>query len=373
MRPNQRATQYLVKKARYDATDGYELSLSQPGRVFVRFNQASSGNTYRMDSASGYPFDGSTWLHVAATYDSQEIKLYLDGVLENSLPAPGLVIGANDLPLSMGAQDDGVQPFDGALDEVQLYDYALTEAEIQDLIASSLPPDADGDGKPDEQDECTTTAWSPLPRKPPDQHPLAFGLALKNLATPGEHRIEARGFFNPAPSGAEINPAANGVHVRIADERGLLYDVSIPGSAARTSPCGVGDGWRAYVRPGAIRWAYRNISGALPPSCEPGSAKGITRLQISNRERRSKGALEFKVLAEATTLVRTPSLPVRRIQFDLALGAQPSQGEASEQAMAGACAEALIVQDSPPASRREPGCEVTIENGLLQSLECRGS
>jgi hypothetical protein len=74
---------------------------------------------------------------VAATYDGQEIKLYLDGALENSLPAPGLVVGTNDLPLSMGAQDDGVRPFDGTLDEVRLYDYALTQAEIQDLIATS--------------------------------------------------------------------------------------------------------------------------------------------------------------------------------------------------------------------------------------------
>ena len=43
--PAARATQYAIKKARYDATDGYELSLSNStNKAFVRFNQDSSGN-----------------------------------------------------------------------------------------------------------------------------------------------------------------------------------------------------------------------------------------------------------------------------------------------------------------------------------------
>ena len=43
MRPNRQATHYVVKKARYDATDGYELSLFNSSRkVVVRFNQAGN-------------------------------------------------------------------------------------------------------------------------------------------------------------------------------------------------------------------------------------------------------------------------------------------------------------------------------------------
>jgi hypothetical protein len=140
MRPNQRGTQYLVKKARYDATDGYELSLSNSKRqVLVRFNQASSGNTYRVNSVTLYPTDG-TWLHVAATYDGQEIKLYIDGVLESSLPAPGLSIAANDLPLSIGAQDNGLGPYQGTVDQVHVYSVALSQGEIQSLIAAEEAP-----------------------------------------------------------------------------------------------------------------------------------------------------------------------------------------------------------------------------------------
>ena len=156
LRPTRTGTQYLVKKARHKDVDGYELSLSQQGKVFVRFNQPSAKNRFRVDSDSSYPVDGVTWMHVAATYDGQDIRMYVDGVLEASASAPGLVIASNDLALSIGAEDDGYRGFNGTLDEVRLYDVGLTEAEIQGLANVVLPSDTDGDGIPDEQDAFPT-------------------------------------------------------------------------------------------------------------------------------------------------------------------------------------------------------------------------
>jgi hypothetical protein len=152
LRPTRIGTQYVIKKALKGDINGYELSLSSSGGLFVRFNQASSGNGYRLNSLSGYPVDGSSWIHVAATYDGQQIKLYVDGALEASLSAPGLVIGVNDVPLSVGAQFGGARPFDGAVDEVLLYGRALSQVEVQDLITMALPSDRDGDGVPDDED-----------------------------------------------------------------------------------------------------------------------------------------------------------------------------------------------------------------------------
>jgi lysophospholipase L1-like esterase len=136
VKPRKTGTQYVVKKARINVTDGYELSLSGNGKVFARFNQASAGNTYRLDSQSFYPNDGNTWMHVAATYDGQEIKFYVDGVLETSSSAQGLVIATNSNDLSIGAQDDGLNPVDGVIDQVHIYNYALTATDIQDLANS---------------------------------------------------------------------------------------------------------------------------------------------------------------------------------------------------------------------------------------------
>ena len=138
IRPSAQGTQYVAKKARYNATDGYELSLSGNGKVFVRFNQASTQDTYKLLSLSDYPTDGRTWMHVAATYDGQEIKLYIDGALESSLSTPGLVVESNNLPLSIGAQDDGDEPFAGAVDQLHIHNAALVVTEIQDLITSEI-------------------------------------------------------------------------------------------------------------------------------------------------------------------------------------------------------------------------------------------
>ena len=68
IRPERTSTQYVIKKAG-SSVDGYELSLSNNGRVFVRFNQGSVGNDFKLLSLSPYPVDGQTWMHIAVTFD----------------------------------------------------------------------------------------------------------------------------------------------------------------------------------------------------------------------------------------------------------------------------------------------------------------
>ena len=135
IKPTASGTQYVVKKGRQDSTDGFELSLSSDGKIFVRFNQASSGDSFRVNSTSKYPTNGSTWLYVAATYDGSTIKLYINGVLQASKNAT-FQIASNSLPLAIGAQDDGYRGFTGAIDGVKLYNRALTAAEIVALKAN---------------------------------------------------------------------------------------------------------------------------------------------------------------------------------------------------------------------------------------------
>ncbi len=132
LRPEQVGTQYVVKKAAHGTVDGYEMTLSENGTVFVRFNNASAGNNYRVDSQTLYPTDGNTWIHVAATYDGSTIKLYINGKLESSQSA-SFQIGVNDLGLGIGAEENGYRPMRGTIDEVRVYTRALSDAEIQDL------------------------------------------------------------------------------------------------------------------------------------------------------------------------------------------------------------------------------------------------
>ncbi len=139
IRPESRATQYVIKKADRNQTDGFELSLSSSGRVFVRFNGDSSGNDFRLDSTSRYPTDGSTWMHVAATYDGSTIRLYINGELEASQSA-SFQIATNDLPLAIGAGHNGDRGYVGAMDDVRIYSQAISQQEIDAIITGQPTP-----------------------------------------------------------------------------------------------------------------------------------------------------------------------------------------------------------------------------------------
>src|SRR3990172_5414518 len=139
IKPKTRDTQYVIRKARAGSTDGYELSLSSSGKVFVRFNERSSGDAFKVMSVSNYPTDGATWMHVAATHDGLDIKLYINGLLETGRPAV-LFIGANNNALSIGAQDDGYRPFRGVVDEVHLDRVPLTSDQVRALAGQGAPP-----------------------------------------------------------------------------------------------------------------------------------------------------------------------------------------------------------------------------------------
>ena len=158
IKPTTTGTQYIIKKATKDVTDGYELSLSSTGQVFVRFNQLTSNNLYRKRSSILYPTDGNTWMHIAATYDGTDIRLYINGVKDGlKIPGPGS-IALNDLSLSIGAQNNGARKFQGAIDDVRIYNYVLTHAEILALTTTWIPPEPPVLLSPaDESTEISTT------------------------------------------------------------------------------------------------------------------------------------------------------------------------------------------------------------------------
>ena len=141
IRPEKRDTQYLIKKAEHNATNGYELSLSSGGKVFFRFNQDSSGNTYRLDSQSSYPTDGTTWMHVAITYDGSVMRMYIDGVQNNTKSfSSASSINTNALTVAIGAGNDGFRGIQGAMDDVRIYNTALSASEISALATITSTP-----------------------------------------------------------------------------------------------------------------------------------------------------------------------------------------------------------------------------------------
>ncbi|WP_235534029.1 LamG-like jellyroll fold domain-containing protein, partial [Oerskovia sp. Root22] len=76
--------------------------------------------------------------HLAGTFDGQRLRIYVDGVEQGSIAGPASV-GVNTLPLTIGAQPDGLYPFQGAVDSVRLSDRALTAAQITEIVQGGGP------------------------------------------------------------------------------------------------------------------------------------------------------------------------------------------------------------------------------------------
>ncbi|RPI56788.1 MAG: DUF11 domain-containing protein, partial [Acidobacteria bacterium] len=140
IKPQGQGAQDIISRATAGAIDGYSLSLNptnattKPGSVFLQLNEASSGSTFRVDSDTRYPTDGSTWMHVAATYDGTAMRMYINGVEEESSLGPPS-IAANFVDVGLGAQATGARKFRGQMDDVRIYRRALSAAEIVELAA----------------------------------------------------------------------------------------------------------------------------------------------------------------------------------------------------------------------------------------------
>jgi hypothetical protein len=233
--------------------------------------------------------------------------------------------------------------------------------------------DFDGDGKLDSEDECTTIDWTASPLAPPDQNPLKFRVNLKGLSLPaGGQSVLLKGFFNPAAPAQPIDLAQNGMHVYIEDSAGVIYDVSLPGGLVGTSPCSSDDGWKVVGGVGKMTWKYRNKSGALPPACTPGSAKGLSSAFVKDQRTSSKASLLMKVKAKGSVLDGSPVIPPTRLQASVALAAQSPPGTASAQAIAGQCAEALFTGSPIPDRAPKPFCKVKARGILVDGVSCKG-
>ncbi|AEV33752.1 hypothetical protein Oweho_2792 [Owenweeksia hongkongensis DSM 17368] len=111
----QSGTKYLCADFEESTTGGY------PG-----LNHPVVGHTAILDNQ---------WYHAAATYDGGTWKLYLNGVLEDSLvvnePVQNNSIGHASLATALNSTGSSAGRFAGLMDEVRVWDYARTEQEIR--------------------------------------------------------------------------------------------------------------------------------------------------------------------------------------------------------------------------------------------------
>jgi hypothetical protein len=118
--------------------DGYELGVWDTGKIEFRINRESSGSTYRLFSNQNYPTDGTTWMHVAATFDGTKSQIFINGVLDNSATYAPTTIKTNTTEIQIGARSS-INRWVGDLDEIKLYNRVLSAVEINTLVTGGIP------------------------------------------------------------------------------------------------------------------------------------------------------------------------------------------------------------------------------------------
>lgn len=142
--PLTRELSYEIVNKAGDRGPGYRLFISWAALRMV--SGGGFGHDYWTAYASlpEHPIRWGMWHHVAATYDSQVYRLYLDGVEVTSgatlkpkaggsaaLDGSAHPITINNKPLTIGSYSQGyAYPFLGAIDEVKIYNRAKSAEEI---------------------------------------------------------------------------------------------------------------------------------------------------------------------------------------------------------------------------------------------------
>lgn len=128
----------IVDKYWYTIQQGYELVVDAYSITSHFEFWATNGSKHVI--IGNVPLNDQAWHHLAASYDGEIMKLYLDGQIETEITIGKFYIRQCSNFLGIGNNHDGNvwHPFGGEIDEVRLWDVARTQAQIQQTMYDTL-------------------------------------------------------------------------------------------------------------------------------------------------------------------------------------------------------------------------------------------
>ena len=188
-----------------DFRNNYRLATISDGRVLGRIGNTTAA----FDIQSAAPLILNVWQHVAFTYDSSFLRLYINGV-EAAVPvAVSITPYFSPSDLIIGRYDWRGTPFgnfNGFFDEVSIYNRALSTQEIQDIFNAGSAGKCKGN----------------LPPPPP----------------PGQNGLS----FNPDPVAFGAVEAGDAATIDLTVTNNNIGTVSCSATAANWTPTGFGVG-----------------------------------------------------------------------------------------------------------------------------------
>jgi len=123
-----------------NGTSGWATGLAQSGKVSFKLGLNSMG--YQAIE-SNTALSAENWYFVTSTWNGTQMSVYLNGVLESTQPAVGILNGTSDVNIGRDANSGGVY-FDGTIDELRIWNRSLTASEVAQHYVSSLRKYAPG-------------------------------------------------------------------------------------------------------------------------------------------------------------------------------------------------------------------------------------
>lgn len=117
----------------FDGQDHNYLLKEADGTETPRFGVFIGGSFHFVDATGD--LSPGTWHHVAGTYDGDELRIYVDGVLADTNGNPSGPIDVSAGESRIGDYLGGGYGYDGLIDEVRIYDQALSPDRISSLAA----------------------------------------------------------------------------------------------------------------------------------------------------------------------------------------------------------------------------------------------
>lgn len=111
----------IIADLAFKENSGLKIAINSEGKIVFDGTAAGLNENLMSDKA----VNDDTWHFIAVQRDSTTYRLYVDDSAPVALKTGNLMMLNH---LAIGAEPDGSEPFEGAVDEVKLYDTAIEEA-----------------------------------------------------------------------------------------------------------------------------------------------------------------------------------------------------------------------------------------------------